>query len=78
MNTQDTSRPVITPDDLRAMKSGLFSERADMDAVLSYCEQLAPDSRIAAMTVMGLTFNTLLELLAKQLEANAHQPASDE
>ena len=72
----------LTPDNLRAMKNGLFSERNSMNEVHDWLDMAFPDGpeKVAAITVMGLTVNTLLELLAQQLEEHPLTPTevSDE
>lgn len=54
--------------ELRAMKNGMFADRENMDEVLEYATGAFSNDKPMAVTIVMMTFNTLLEGLAKQVE----------
>ena len=60
----------ITAEEIRACKSGLFSERDTLDEAFDYSVSLATESESSAVALAAIMVyaNTLLELLAKNAE----------
>ena len=53
---------------LRSKKCGLFAERKNIEEIQGYINQFPKEERVALLTIMGMTTNTLLETFAKIAE----------